>query len=80
MIIGGSKELMKIRMNSGQIDLEKMQSHEVFGMYLIGEISGSVLKDILKINQETLARMVKETCDVVYQYSKKDESEVEIDL
>lgn len=80
MIYGMSKELHKVRVDFQNFELEKLQSHEIFGLYLIGEITTNKMLEVLKLSREELGQLVKRICTDIENTSKKDDSIVEIQL
>lgn len=80
MIIGCSKELQKVEVNFDKFDLAKLQSHEVFGLYLIGQISIKMLKEVFRTELDELDMLIKRVCEDIESTSNKDESEVEFDI
>lgn len=76
-----SQDLHKISIDFSNIELKKLQSHELFGLYLLGEISFSKLKELFQIsNADELHFLIKRVCLDIDAVSQKDESMVEIDL
>lgn len=81
MIIGSSKELSKVEVDFDKFDLNKLQSHEVFGLYLIGEISFRKLMEVFEIKDALeMRKIISRICEDIDSMSNKDESEVEIDF
>lgn len=80
MIYGMSKELHKVKVNFEEFDIEKLQSHEVFGLYLLGEITTNKLLEVFKIKREELGSLVKRVCEDIERTSQKDDSQIEVDF
>lgn len=81
MIVGCSKELYKVEVDFNKFDATKLQSHEVFGLYLIGEISFRKLKEIFRIESEDdLKKTINQVCLKIDNASNKNEDDVEIDF
>jgi hypothetical protein len=80
MIMMHSKEIYKVEVDFSRFKLERLTSFEVFGLYLIGEISFEVLKDVLHLSDEEARKLVGQVCQMIEDTSKKDDSQVEYDI
>ncbi|WP_409305735.1 hypothetical protein [Peribacillus sp. SCS-155] len=80
MIIGCSKELYKVKVDFSDLEIEKLQSHEIFGLYLIGELSFRRLREIFQIDDDELRSLISKVCVDIEKVSQKDESKVEFDF
>jgi hypothetical protein len=78
MIYGMSKELMKVEVNYGNYDIEKLQSIEIFGLYLIGEITTNKLLELFEIERKELGSMINRVCTDIENTTKRDESKIEV--
>lgn len=80
MIAYCSKELMKVESNIDEIDLTKLQSHEILGFYLIGEISFGKLVELLEVDYQEARMFVSGLGKQVEDFSNKDDENVEVEL
>jgi hypothetical protein len=80
MIIGCSKELLKIDVQLDDVDLHKLYSHELFGLYLTGQISFGKLKELFGTKYHDTSKFITKIAEQIEGFSNKDDSLVEYEI